>query len=122
MGGDQAYKGFGLGLMVEIFAGALSGGVCIREVPLNQNGNCVFLQLLDPEHLGGGAHFAREVEGLCQFIRQCPRIAGVDEILLPGDPERRTLQARSATGIPLDDGNWTQLTRLAEKLSVAVPA
>ena len=27
MGGDQAYKGFGLGLMVEIFAGALSGGV-----------------------------------------------------------------------------------------------
>ena len=43
MGGDQAYKGFGLGLMVEIFAGALSGGVCIREVPINQNGNCVFM-------------------------------------------------------------------------------
>ncbi len=40
MGGDQAYKGFGLGLMVEIFAGALSGGVCIREVPINQIGNC----------------------------------------------------------------------------------
>ncbi len=28
-GGDQPHKGFALGLMVEIFAGALSGGVCI---------------------------------------------------------------------------------------------
>ncbi len=43
MGGEQAYKGFGLGLMVEIFAGALSGGVCVREQPPNQNGNCVFM-------------------------------------------------------------------------------
>ncbi|HEY1066293.1 MAG TPA: Ldh family oxidoreductase, partial [Pirellulales bacterium] len=45
MGGDQSYKGFGLGLMIELFAGALSGGVCIREKPINQNGNCVYLQL-----------------------------------------------------------------------------
>ena len=52
MGGDQAYKGFGLGLMVEIFAGALSSGVCIREVPITQNGNCVFMLLLNPAGLG----------------------------------------------------------------------
>jgi uncharacterized oxidoreductase len=31
MGGDQAYKGFGLAMIVEIFAGALSGGVTIRR-------------------------------------------------------------------------------------------
>ena len=33
MGGPQAYKGFGLGLMIEIFTGAISGGVCARPVP-----------------------------------------------------------------------------------------
>lgn len=121
MGGDQAYKGFGLGLMVEIMAGALSGGVCIREVPINQNGNCVFMQVIDPDHLGGAAHFAREVAGLCEFVRSCPRIAGVDEILLPGDPERRTLAVRSKSGIPLDDGNWGQLVALANRLGVEVP-
>lgn len=121
MGGDQAYKGFGLGLMVEIFAGALSGGVCIREVPINQNGNCLFMQVIDPEHLGGAAHFAREVQGLCEFVRGCPRVEGVSEILLPGDPERRMLAQRSELGIPLDDGNWAQLVQLAEQLAVAVP-
>jgi uncharacterized oxidoreductase len=122
MGGDQAYKGFGLGLMVEIFAGALSGGVCIREKPINQNGNCMFMLLVDPAHVGGREHFAREVADLEAFIRSCPRAAGVDEILLPGDPERRTQAKRSATGIPLDDGNWNELVKLAAALGVPVPA
>jgi hydroxycarboxylate dehydrogenase B len=122
MGGDQAYKGFGLGLMVEIFAGALSGGVCIREVPINQNGNCVFMLVIAPESLGGTEHFASEVAGLTQFVRSCPTIEGVTEILLPGDPERRTLAVRSERGIPLDEGNWAELRKLAEQLGVAVPS
>ncbi len=122
MGGEQGYKGFGLGLMVEIFAGALSGGTCIREVPVNQNGNCVFMMVLDPGHLGGAEHFAREVAGLAEFVRGCPTIEGVSEILLPGEPERRMLAARSAQGIPLDDGNWNELVKLAERLEVALPA
>jgi uncharacterized oxidoreductase len=121
MGGDQAYKGFGLGLMVEIFAGALSGGVCIREVPINQNGNCAFMLVIDPGHLGGAEHFAHEVAGLTDFVRGCPTIDGVSEILLPGDPERRTLAERSQRGIPLDDGNWSELVKLAEQLEVPCP-
>ena len=121
MGGDQAYKGFGLGLMVEIFAGALSGGPCIREVPITQNGNCVFMLLIDPAALGGAAHFAAEVTGLCQFVRGCPTIDPQAEILLPGDPERRALDQRSQQGIPLDEGNWQALVKLAETLGVEVP-
>jgi uncharacterized oxidoreductase len=121
MGGDQAYKGFGLGLMVEIFAGALSGGPCIREVPITPIGNCVFMLVLDPAHLGGAAHFAHEVADLAEFVRSCPRIEGVDRILLPGDPERRMLARRSAAGIPLDDGNWGELVKLASRLGVEVP-
>jgi uncharacterized oxidoreductase len=120
-GGDQPHKGFALGLMVEIFAGALSGGVCIREKPINQIGNCVFALVIDPRHVGGGEHVAREVLDLVEFIRSCPKIAGVNEILLPGDPERKVAAQRQATGIPLDDGNWGALVKLAEKLKVPVP-
>lgn len=121
LGGDHAYKGFGLGLMVEIFAGALSGGLCIREVPLTQNGNCVFMLVLDPGALGGAEHFAKEVAGLTAFVRSCPTIEVVAEILLPGDPERRMLTQRSQHGIPLDEGNWNELVQLAGQLEVAVP-
>jgi uncharacterized oxidoreductase len=122
MGGDQAYKGFGLALMIEIFAGALSGGVCAREIPKNQLGNCVFMQLYDPDFFGGHAHFQGEVECLAQFVRECPTVSGVERINLPGDPEWRTLAERSSQGIPLDDGNWQALLKLASELGVEAPA
>ncbi len=121
MGGDQAYKGFGLALMIEIFAGAVAGGPCVREKPLTQIGNCVFLMLVDPDRLGGGAHYACEVAGLAEYIRSCPLIDGAGEIQLPGDPERRTLAKRRAEGIPLDDGNFNALFKLAGELKVSVP-
>ena len=41
-----------MGLMIEIFCGALSGGVCAREVPYAKKGNCVFMMLIDPIHFG----------------------------------------------------------------------
>lgn len=122
MGGVQAYKGFGLGLMVEIFCGALSGGPTIREVPVTQLGNCVYMQVIDPGHLAGVDHFQREVAQLTEFVRGCPRIDGVDAIQLPGDPEQRVLAERTAGGVPLDDGNWKQLTQLAQKLNVTAAA
>lgn len=122
MGGDQSYKGFGLGLIVELFAGALSGGVCIRETPINQNGNCVYMQVVNPGHLGGAEHFAAETAGVVAFVRGCPRIEGVNEITLPGDPERRALAQRTAEGVPFDDGNWAELVKLGVRLGVCPPA
>ncbi len=123
MGGPgQTYKGFGLALMVEIFAGALSGGVTSREVPINQKGNCVYMQVISPSRLGRGwNHFAQELKQLVAFLRGCPRAEGVDEILLPGDPERRTEQTRRRQGIPIDPGNWAPLVQLAQRLHVPLP-
>ncbi len=121
MGGTQPYKGFGLGLMVEVLTGALSGGVCAREVPINPIGNCVFMLVLDPAQFGGRVHFHSEVSQLIEFIRSCPRIEGVDEITLPGDPERRSLAQKSAEGLTFDEGNWGRLATLAEELGVDLP-
>jgi len=107
--------------MIEVLAGALSAGVTIRETPINQIGNCVFMLVTDPDAICGRAHFAAEVAQLVSFIRSCPRIEGVDTIMLPGDPERQALAARTAHGIPLDDGNWQALVALAAKLGVTCP-
>ena len=120
-GGPQAYKGFGLSLMIDIFCGALSGGLVSREKAESPKGNCVFMLVLDPAHFGGAAHFAAEVQQLAQFVRDCPRAAGVDRILLPGDPERAMRKQRIENGISLDDGNWQKLIELAEQLGVPVP-
>ena len=120
-GGPQAYKGFALGLMVEVLSGALSGGVCARAVPINQIGNCVFMMVLEPGHFGQGEHFRREVADLLAFVRSCPTVEGVERITLPGDPERRSLAEKTAHGIALDEGNWRQLTELGARLGVGLP-
>jgi uncharacterized oxidoreductase len=122
MGGRQPYKGFALALMVEVLTGALSGGVCARPVPPGPIGNCVFMLVLDPAHFGGAERFAREVSDLIGFIRGCPRVEGVDDITLPGDPERRALQRKLAEGITFDEKNWGELVKLAGKLGVPAPA
>ena len=121
MGGDQAYKGFGLSLMIDIFSGAISGGLCARETPITPKGNCVFIMLLDPNRFGGNETFTREVRELTEFVRSCPRKPRVEQILLPGDPERRTAKGRDVSGIPLDAANWEKLVALADELSVDVP-
>lgn len=120
-GGPQAYKGFALGLMVEVLSGALSGGVCAREKPINQIGNCVFMQVFDPAHFGGAERFRTETGDLLRFIRSCPTVEGVDRITLPGDPERACLAQKTAEGLAIDEGNWQELADLAERLGVRVP-
>jgi uncharacterized oxidoreductase len=121
LGGDQAYKGFGLALMIDMLAGGLSGGWCARPNPEPGLGNDAIFILLDPARFGGRDHFIREITGVVAHVRGCPTADGVREILLPGDPERRMFAERSARGIPIDDGNWNQLIDLAGKLNVTVP-
>jgi hydroxycarboxylate dehydrogenase B len=121
MGGAQAYKGFGLALMIDIFAGAIAGAYCAREKPVSQIGNAVFMMILDPAHFGGAEHFRQEVELLVETIRNTPRIDGVSKITLPGDPERENYERLSREGIEIDDENWAALTAVAQKLGVAIP-
>jgi hydroxycarboxylate dehydrogenase B len=103
-------------------SGALSGGLCAREKPETPKGNCVFLFVCDPDKFGGRAHFAAEVDQMMNFVRSCPRAEGVNEILLPGDPERRCRQDRLTKGIPLDEENWARLLELAQDLTLPPPS
>lgn len=121
LGGPQAYKGFGIGLLLDMFAGGLSGAPCSRPEAPSVAGNAVLFILLDVNLFAGAEHFLREVSDLADNVKTCPRAEGVEELLLPGDPERRTRARRSREGVPLDDGTWGQLTALAQKLRVAIP-
>lgn len=121
-GGAQAYKGFGLGLLMDALAGGLSGGECSRgDRPMAGRGNSVVFVLWDVDAFGGREHFHSEVAGLAEYVRQTPRRAGTAEITLPGDPERRVREERAASGIPVPDGTWGLLERLAAELRVEVP-
>jgi LDH2 family malate/lactate/ureidoglycolate dehydrogenase len=121
LGGSQAYKGFGIGLLLDMLVGGFSGAPCSSPTRPNLSANAVFFLVLDIAQFAGAEHFVREVAGLAENVRACPRADGVQEILLPGDPERRSKAQRLKNGIPLDDGTWGQLSELARKLKVPLP-
>ncbi|MDA1015887.1 MAG: Ldh family oxidoreductase [Planctomycetota bacterium] len=119
MGGEQAYKGFGLSFMIEMLCGALSGGQCAYSNPPPPTGNCAYFLVMSPASFAGMPHLSQEVAALEDYVRGVPRVDGVDGITLPGDPERNVLAQRTVDGITLDDGNWKALTDLATELGVA---
>jgi LDH2 family malate/lactate/ureidoglycolate dehydrogenase len=122
LGGTQSgYKGFGLGLLLDVFAGALSGAQCSHPDVPPQSANAVFFLVIDMEQFSGRDHFLGQVNALTEAVRATPRAPGVSEILLPGDPERRERAQRQASGIPLDEGTWKQLRELANGLGVTPP-
>jgi uncharacterized oxidoreductase len=121
MGGAQAYKGFGLGLVLDMLAGGLSGGRSSHPGAPPAKGNNVLFLALDPARFAGRDALLREATVVAEYVRDTPRAPGVDTILLPGDPERRTLERRSAEGIPIEEAHWAKLCEVATRLGTAVP-
>ncbi|MBM3979889.1 MAG: Ldh family oxidoreductase [Planctomycetes bacterium] len=122
-GGPQAYKGFGLGLLLDLLCGGLSGGPCSNPAyPLAGQGNAAVFVLFNPALFGGTDHFLKESDGLTAFVRSCPTAAGVPGITLPGDPERQAKEKRTTDGITIPDGTWELITKTAGELKVALPA
>jgi hydroxycarboxylate dehydrogenase B len=116
-GGPQAYKGFGLGIMMDALAGGLTGGECTRpDRPMSGRGNGVVFALWDVEMFGGREHFLEAVGGLTEYVRGTPTVAGFDGITLPGDPERASRKFREQNGITIADGTWEMLVKLAKDL------
>jgi uncharacterized oxidoreductase len=117
-GGDQSYKGFGLGLLFDILAAGLSGGLCPPGEPDGKEWNNVLLVVWDPERFSGREHFLTQAKGLLEFVRGARCRPGVDRIQLPGDRSLETLRERSATGIPLSEEYLQPLREIAGKLGV----
>ncbi|MBW3539172.1 MAG: Ldh family oxidoreductase [Planctomycetes bacterium] len=119
LGGALGFKGFGLAVMIDVFAGMLSGsGVCRTDLPPGANG--VWLYLLDVEHFLPRAEYDALMERYVAWLKSSRRLAGVDEILLPGEIELRRREQRAAEGVEVPAETWRQLCELAGRLGVSL--
>ena len=106
-----AHKGYGLSLVVEILAGILSGtGAAGPDKVPFENGTLIIC--LDPARFLTPAEFHNQVSGLFGFVRATPLAADSKEILIPGEPEARTMRERLEQGIPIEETTWQQIQDL----------
>ena len=118
MGG---YKGFGLGLLLDILVGGLSGGCCPPAPAGEVDCNNVLLIAFDPARFSGLTHFVTQSQGLSDHVRATKPIVPHTDIRLPNDRSRQLRETRLVEGVPLDRGTWNQLLERASDLEVSIP-
>ncbi|MBI2194036.1 MAG: Ldh family oxidoreductase [Planctomycetes bacterium] len=120
LGGNTGYKGFGLSMMVEVLAGALSGAGCSRT----REGdilNAVFILALRVDAFVDQQEFGQQVSELIRHVKASPLRPGFTEILVPGEVESRSRQARLESGIDIETPTWKRLCEWAQKLGIRIP-
>lgn len=63
----------------------------------------------------------RRMDELIERMKAVPRADGVDEILVPGEPETRTEARRFRTGVPLPFNVWNLLVEESRLLKLPLP-
>ena len=111
------HKGSGLAFMCELLGGALTGTGATSGGRRFANGMLAFY--VDPKVVDTSNIFDAEVSRYVDFIRATKPMAGVDQVLIPGDPERKTRADRTQNGIPLPDDTWAAIVNTAREVGVS---
>lgn len=109
------YKGYGLALMVDLFAGVLSGAAYLTHVrswvdnPEEPQNLGHFFLLIDTRPLGSSSWLAERMADFCSIVHATPAADPNAPVLLPGEIELGRMARQRSEGISLD-------TALLEKI------
>jgi uncharacterized oxidoreductase len=112
LGGAQGHKGYGLGFMVEVFTGLLTG-LGFGVDPSGRHNDGSLMIVLDPGAFRPPERFRAEVADFARYVKTTPPAEGVAEVLYPGELEWRTEQQRRREGVPVEDETWGAVGDLA---------
>lgn len=114
------HKGYGLSLVVEILSGALTRAGCAQSDVSRGGANGVFILVLNIAAFTPVEDFKQEVDQFTAYVKSARPMEGFPEVLLPGEPEAREQERRSAEGVVVDDETWRQIVASAAEFGVKV--
>jgi len=120
-------KGAGMSLVFEMLASGLAANPIVPSYHSGskegrrhrQNG---FLLAIDVAAFLPLDEFTATIDDTVDAIKSLPPATGTSEILIPGERGRHTARERARAGIPLGQKVWRELSGIAGKLDVPVPA
>lgn len=129
-GGEETagYKGYGLGLIVDLLTGVLAGaayGPNIIPLFSTHDGIADLGQLfwvIDPAALDEPGVFERRLEQYLGQLVEAPLIPDAPgRVLIPGEPEAAAEQRAAARGVVIDREHHEALGALATRFGVPLP-
>ena len=119
LGGREGHKGYGLSVICDLLGGILSGAGA--GTMTDRVGNGLFIQTADPRAFGDPEEILSRVEAFSTYLRSSRKRPGVEEILLPGEPELRVEARRRREGLEIDGATWAQVVDCARRLGLEAP-
>lgn len=117
LGGALGHKGYGLSLVVDILAGALSEAGCSRaNAP--RTGNGIWIYVINIANFTPIDEFKRRVQLLLDYVKSSPTAPGFDEIFIPGERSFRERRKRLEEGIFIEDETWRQIMETRRSLGL----
>lgn len=113
-------KGFGLALVVEALAGALTSAGTVSAKPADEQQG-VLIIAIDIDQLRPLDEFTAQVESFARYVTDVPLLPGADPIRLPGEGSAATSARRRTAGIPVHLHTWRTLLELSDELGVPPP-
>ncbi len=118
----SSHKGYGLGVMVDVFSGVLSGlGTC-RMIDLTTWEMAHFLGAWRIDAFRPAAQFKAMMDALIRDLRATKPAPGGERVWVPGEKEYYCERARRQKGIPLHPKVVAALVELGEEVGVPFPA
>lgn len=113
------HKGYALAFAVELLAGSMVGALA-PELRPGEMHNGLLLIVIDPDHLGSHSRFLASVDAVMRDVKASVPAVGFDEVLIPGEPERRNLVKSDAGGLEVPPRLRAELNSLAEEFGVSI--
>jgi LDH2 family malate/lactate/ureidoglycolate dehydrogenase len=117
-----SYKGFGLGVLVDILCGVLSGSSAsiLQESTPETRGNASdhFFGALRIDSFLPVENFKKSMDEMIEAFEALPTLPGVKKIYVAGGYEAEIEKDRKANGIPLNSKVIQELQELAKELGI----
>lgn len=119
MGGtDGGHKGYGLGTMIEVFSGILTGLGWGEDPQARHNDGSLFIAI-NPAAFRPIEEFKAEVTNFARHLKSSRPAQGFKEVMYPGEIEWLTMRDRLKTGVPIEDDTWGAVSKLAASVGVS---
>jgi uncharacterized oxidoreductase len=112
------HKGYGLAVVCEVLAGALTGGGCSNPANASRVVNGMLSIILDIGRFQDHAAFGAEIQRFTAWVKSSAKAALNGEILMPGEIEERTRAQRLREGVDIDEATWWQIVATARGLGL----
>ena len=114
------HKGYGLGVIVELFSGILSGGVTADRIYRTGSGSgiCHSFIAVDYGLFGEKKKIRADFSEYLEKIRRSPKAEGCSRIYTHGEKEAEMRVIRREKGIPVNEKTLAELRKIASDLGL----